>query len=375
MQESVSGASRRVYITSVGLKWNSGILMMRVITCIYLTSQKGRTLYFADPSLINRSCGITSDIRPQDRLEESVKRDKNRVNVEKIQPDGTTGLILKVDAAFGEGSAALVKGTFYTEGADGKADVLQQGLFIDYPNEKDLTESILRNTQEFISGLESELDRINDPAATDARNVESPSYRKYIDPTSFVDYQLIQELADNGDAYFRSTFFHKEIGGRLQAGPIWDLDLAFGNVGWDMETPASDFKYNFMEGRPFFAQLNKDVNYKCLVVCRWNIHRVGGLSDEWFEGFFNENRALLSKGPSEREFKRWKTLGQYVPRVGLGFNSTAPSFYLESWEDEVDMLQKWVSMRLRFMDNVMQGQKEYLNCDCEYADEWAQIIE
>jgi len=54
-------------------------------------------------------------------------------------------------------------------------------------------------------------------------------YPSLIDIPSFVDFMLISELSANPDAYQFSTYFHKDRNGKLNAGPIWDNNLTFGN--------------------------------------------------------------------------------------------------------------------------------------------------
>ena len=68
-------------------------------------------------------------------------------------------------------------------------------------------------------------------------------YPSVIDIPSFVDFILLNELAANVDAYQFSTFFHKDRGGKLRAGPVWDFNLTYGNdlFGWDLIGVRSTF--------------------------------------------------------------------------------------------------------------------------------------
>lgn len=64
--------------------------------------------------------------------------------------------------------------------------------------------------------------------------VAGEGYEEYIDVDSFIDWILLQELTYNIDACFRrSCYLTKDKGGKLQMGPIWDYDLAFGNFSKD----------------------------------------------------------------------------------------------------------------------------------------------
>ncbi|RLN50285.1 hypothetical protein BBJ29_003533 [Phytophthora kernoviae] len=53
----------------------------------------------------------------------------------------------------------------------------------------------------------------------------------YIDIGSFVDYFLHSELSENSDAYRRSAYFFKDRGQPINAGPVWDFNLAYGRGG------------------------------------------------------------------------------------------------------------------------------------------------
>lgn len=62
----------------------------------------------------------------------------------------------------------------------------------------------------------------------------APLFRKYIDKTSFADWLIVHELSQNAEPNGpRSCFFHRNGRGRLQAGPVWDFDLAFIDVDVD----------------------------------------------------------------------------------------------------------------------------------------------
>ena len=56
-------------------------------------------------------------------------------------------------------------------------------------------------------------------------------WQKYMDIDSFVDWYLIHEMSKNEDSMFHfSTYMNLQRGGKLKMGPIWDFDIAFGNV-------------------------------------------------------------------------------------------------------------------------------------------------
>lgn len=60
-------------------------------------------------------------------------------------------------------------------------------------------------------------------------NSQNKTISDYIDIDSFARAYLVQEWTANFDAGMSSTFLHKDVDGKLVAGPIWDFNEALGN--------------------------------------------------------------------------------------------------------------------------------------------------
>ena len=66
----------------------------------------------------------------------------------------------------------------------------------------------------------------------------SVSYEQWIDVPSFVDYFIHTELSLNADGFKRSAYFFKDKDladgtvSKMQAGPVWDYNLAYGNCNF-----------------------------------------------------------------------------------------------------------------------------------------------
>ena len=59
-------------------------------------------------------------------------------------------------------------------------------------------------------------------------------YRKYLDVNSFVDWYLVNEIAKNNDAVFWSScYMNVSPNGKIKMGPLWDFDIAFGNINYN----------------------------------------------------------------------------------------------------------------------------------------------
>jgi hypothetical protein len=97
-------------------------------------------------------------------------------------------------------------------------------------------------------------------------------YAAYLDVNSMVDYYLVQEVIRNQDAFIGSTWFTKPRLGKLQMGPLWDIDNSLGNTrGWDSGSATgwfvrrSDLKWM---GRFF-----DDPAFVAAVAARWQVLR------------------------------------------------------------------------------------------------------
>jgi spore coat protein CotH len=163
-------------------------------------------------------------------LIEKIKRDKNRVDINKLDPDEisgnslTGGYIIKVDKTTGSGG----DGWFSTYPPANNQN--GQKIFFQYeePKSEDIVSEQQQYIQQFIASFENVLagDNFKDPV---------DGYAKYIDVDSFIDYFIINEVTKNVDAYRLSTFLHKQRdsdGGKLVMGPIWDYNLGFGNADY-----------------------------------------------------------------------------------------------------------------------------------------------
>ncbi len=232
-------------------------------------------------------------------LTEKVKRDSDRVNLKKIAdddndfPDITGGYIIKADKTTGGDEIAWTMPNY------GGWDT---NFLHHYPKTEDITSAQANYIETIFYNL---ADQTN-PANTSIVD----GYPSMIDIPSFVDYILMAEIASNPDAYQFSTYFHKDRGGKLRAGPIWDYNLSFGNdlfvFGFDrsfFDVWQFDFENR---GAKFWRDLYQDETFNCYLAKRWfelieanqtfNYLTISNLIDSYV--------ALLSES-QERELQRW----------------------------------------------------------------------
>jgi hypothetical protein len=157
-------------------------------------------------------------------LVEKVKRDKHRVDVAPLRPADadparlTGGYIFKVDDNFAPGDMGLLAGG--------------EKIELEDPGRLEITPAQR-------AYLQSYLDQV--AAAVAAPGGRHPTtglhYSDYIDIPSFIDFHILNVFTKNPDAFRLSAYYFKDRGGKLQAGPMWDLDRSMGANDYRDPTP------------------------------------------------------------------------------------------------------------------------------------------
>ena len=281
---------------------------------------------------------------------EKLKRDKNRIDIAKLDNDDlagdslTGGYIVKIDKGTGG------NGSDWTSPIAPPNALFQEIDYqFHYPKQNDILPAQANYIEDFITDFEYAL---NGPNFTDT----SIGYPHYIDVLSFIDFFIMNEISRNIDGYRLSTFLYKEKdskGGKINMGPLWDFNLAFGNAdycdghltsGW-----AVDFNYVCsFDGwlNPFWwSRLSQDSTYNNKLKCRWEELRLKSLhKDSIFD--FIDSMAFYLNDAQQRNFQKWNILGTYV----------WPNYYVgNTFQDEIGYLKNWIDDRLTWLDNNMTG--------------------
>ena len=280
-------------------------------------------------------------------LIEKIKRDKNRVNINKLDPEEITGdnltggYILKIDKSTGDSGEGWKSGYTPTPHPVGQ----QISFQYEVPKHDDIVPEQKQYIQQYMKQFEDALagENFMDPVN---------GYAKYIDVNSFVDYFLAQEMTKNVDGYRLSTFLHKERdsdGGKIFMGPIWDFNLGFGNANYCTSGNPEGFVYNFnfvcsddFWLIPFWwSRLLQDENFRTKVSERWSELRATKWKEAAILNYVDSVTTVLNEGSQQRNFTAWSVLNKYV----------WPNYYIgSSHANEVDWLKDWVSDRLAWLD-------------------------
>ena len=270
-------------------------------------------------------------------LMEKIKRDSDRVDVSKLEPDEisgddvTGGYILKFD-------------WFYTgDNIGGFESEFDEVIYnYHYPKPSD----IVTEQEEYIQGYINDFENI---MVSDDYTNDSTGYPSIMNVESFIDFILLQELAKNVDAYRLSTYMYKDkesIDNKLTAGPIWDFNHGFGNCDygetWEVYNWLLEYNPEGGDAMAFWWELLwQDENFKSKAAQRFTQLRSTIFSENHINNIIDSISTYL--GPSvDRNFSRWPLLGNYI----------WPNYYIfDTYEEEINYLKSWSADRLAWMDS------------------------
>lgn len=246
---------------------------------------------------------LNGDFRGNYLLGDKLKIGKNRVNV------GNDGFLLEIDARATDDEI-----TFKTQHISNPFIIKDPDVVIGDDNYNYVRNYVLMAENALYS------DNFTD---------EKEGWQKYIDMESFVDWYLINEIAKNTDAVFYSScYMNLKRNGKLKMGPLWDFDIAFGNVNYNDNYLTSGFKIRYTS---WFSRLFKDPAFVKRVKERFN-YFYSHKND--IMHYIDENAHYLRYSVKENN-NRWDILDKYVwPNYVVLGDYTEEVNYLKSWIDE-----------------------------------------
>lgn len=157
---------------------------------------------------------------------EQIRIDKNRVNINEMKPkneltasdDITGGYVLEMDTYCDEKFKfqSNIAVPLTTNGSNIGSNTLK--VNIKFPDEDDISNDQYIYIQKFFHDAEKAL------YSSEWLDPEK-GYKNYFDVQSFVDLYLVSELIYHHEwKWPKSTYLHKDKGGKLVAGPMWDYD-------------------------------------------------------------------------------------------------------------------------------------------------------
>lgn len=159
-------------------------------------------------------------------------------------------------------------------------------------------------------------------------------YRQYLDVPSFVDWYLINEITKNNDAiFYASCYMNMAPGGKLKMGPIWDFDLALGNVSYNNNFDPTGL---WVSRSSWMARLFQDTFFVHQVQQRFNYYntKVNNFLSNIDSGASKLNLSV----PANNNV--WKTLG-----INIGSNPVVAATY----SGEIQNLKNWLTTRMTWL--------------------------
>lgn len=289
-----------------------------------------------------------SDYKGVYLLVEKIKRSRNRLRLEKINPLVTDPALITGGYIFKKDKASLGTTRWTTS----------RGVDMQGSTPEKLPTPQLTYLRGYINNFESVL---NSSAFSDPVN----GYAAWIDVKSFIDWQWAVEIPKQIDGYVFSTYFHKDRNGLMRAGPLWDFNISLGNADYAEGERPTGWNYassdnTQLSGSLWFPRLHADPNYKVATFDRyWELRRSlwettaifarideaaallqDGLTDE-----ISNNTPLTVQSPVARHYRKYKILGSRQ------WPNPASATSRKTWQAEIAALRDWISARLDWLDN------------------------
>jgi hypothetical protein len=228
-------------------------------------------------------------------LIEKIARGPQRVNVSRLAasaaspPAITGGFILRIDK--------------------GNPDFTAAGRWLQfvYPSLEEMSSPQRKPQLDFISTY------INDfGQAVSAADFRHPStgkhYSEFIDVDAWIDHNILNALTKNVDGLRISAYFHKERGGRLEAGPVWDFDRSLGTP-WDARAAEPEEWNQSFNAANYFNEgwwrlLFRDPDFKSRYRTRFKTLLNGEFSADNLDRIVDRMASQVGAA-ADRNFRRW----------------------------------------------------------------------
>lgn len=264
-------------------------------------------------------------------LTEKINYNENgRCNITKTDPDlAETSFILRMDKEAVDADHDLKTFLDYF-GERGLSNRPNRYFEIIYPND-----TLTQEQKEYIASEISHLEK----AMSSFDSADSKlGYPAYLDVDSFVDFFVLNEFMMNADAGRLSTYFCKDIRGKIKI------------IGWDYNNAFNNYNTDLLEDEGFYSSDNwytyllRDRRFVEQVVKRYRELRKTILSDEYLENYIAQTVEYL--GPAiDRNYARWgdiftREYSEQHPDISLSPLERNPLNYDEAIAQLMDTIRR-----------------------------------
>ena len=248
---------------------------------------------------------------------QKVEESKNRVNI------GDTGYLIEIDT---DANGRIETDDVYFRSSQWSSRY-EDGVF-------NIKEPSLEYDSEEFNLIK---DHVNDfEKALFGNSFKDPDlgYRSFIDLPSFIDWFLVNEISKNQDARsYSSIYFNYIPGEKIKMGPVWDFDLAFGNVDYSNAENPEGF---WIKENLWFKRMFEDPYFSDLVNTRFNYYE-NNLSSILSK--VDEFENYLSKS-QKKNFEIWDILSKDVWPIPVKY---------DTHREYVEYLKNWIDTRMLWL--------------------------
>lgn len=173
-------------------------------------------------------------------------------------------------------------------------------------------------------------------------------WRAYFDEAALVNYYLVNDIMGNVDGgdFYSSVYLYKDKDNPLlYMGPIWDFDVAAGNVNYhEVSSPVVPWTQKYS---PWYKQLFQDPDFKADVAKQFNALKNNGVLAAWLTSVSSQAAALEQS--QKNNFARWPMIGIPVwpnPEVA------------GSYDGEVAYMLTYLNARIGYLDSVLNSRQQ-----------------
>ncbi|MEM6343573.1 MAG: lamin tail domain-containing protein [Bacteroidota bacterium] len=249
---------------------------------------------------------------------EKIKRDADRVDVEKLDPSEISlpeidgGYMLSVDRSY--------------EGQSRWSTSHQSNLNHVYPKWTQISNEQRDYIRNYLNAFD---DALYGPNWTDP----DLGYAQYFDIPASIDHHILKCMAHEVDMLRLSTYMYKSRGGKLTYGPVWDFDRALQSTDSRDDNPEG---WSYYRTYSWWPRLFSDPEFDLAWWDRWYELRQNELSTPYLNALIDSVGNLAAEAV-QRDNTRWVSNG-YGFRYG-------------GYAQEIQAMQNWLQLRCEWIDS------------------------
>lgn len=244
---------------------------------------------------------------------EAIRIDKNRVNINEMSVNDIQGEAI-------EGGYLLELDSYYDATWKFKTSYYSMPVNVKQPDDDEFNSFQLAYIKSYYNAGEKQL-----------YNGSVSGFAEYFDMNTLIDWYLLNEAIYNPELnHPKSSYMHKDKGGKLHMGPAWDHD-------WGTFTPHSSLKNN---NSMWFGALFKHREFREMLKARWNVLK-GPFAT--IATFIEETR--------EQNRASWEFNATVWPTISNSVNGDITL----SYDAAVDRLKSSFLDRLRSLDAIINS--------------------